>query len=98
MVWRGTAALVTKFFSVLMTKLLSKHRNELPSIEFAFQTQRKEPLEDANHIRNAIARFNQVAGVSNAERDVAWRRILSAAKKYGVDVHDTSWRDIGKPV
>ena len=69
----------------------------MPAIEFAFQAQRKEPLEDASHVRNAIARFNQVTGVNNTERDLAWHRILSSAKKYGVDVHDTSWRDVGKP-
>ena len=79
-----------------MTKLLSKDRNELPAIEFAFQAQRKEPLENASHVRNAIARFNQVTGVSDAERTVAWRRILGAAKRNGVHVHDTSWRDLGK--
>lgn len=78
-----------------MTKLTPKTRFELPAIEFAFQAQRKEPLEDASHVRNAIARFNQVTGVDKTERDLAWRRILSSAKKYGVDVHDTSWRDVG---
>lgn len=81
----------------VMTKLTSKNRSELPAIEFAFQAQRKEPLEDASHVRNATARFNQVTGVNNTERDMAWHRILSSAKKYGVDVHDTSWRDIGRP-
>ena len=79
-----------------MTKLLSKDRNVLPAIEFAFESQRKEPLENASHVRNAIARFNQVTGVSDAERTVAWRQILSAVKKSGVHVHDTSWRDLGK--
>lgn len=83
-------------FTASMTKLLSKDRNVLPAIEFAFESQRKEPLENASHVRNAIARFNQVTGVSDAERTVAWRRILSAAKKSGVHVHDTSWRDLGK--
>ena len=80
-----------------MTKLLAKDRNQLPAIDFAFESQRKEPLENASHVRNAIARFNQVTGVSDAERTVAWRRILSAAKKSGVHVRDTSWRDLGKP-
>lgn len=79
-----------------MTKLLSKDRNGLPAIEFAFEAQRKEPLENASHVRNAIARFNQVTGVTDAERTIAWRRILGSAKKNGVHVHDTSWRDLGK--
>lgn len=79
-----------------MTKLRVKDRNALPAIEFAFPKQRKEPVEDARYVRAAMARFNQVAGVSNAERGSGWRRILDAAKKFGVDVHDTTWRDIGK--
>jgi hypothetical protein len=33
---------------------------------FAFPDERKEPLTDARHVRNAIARFNQVEGVSDA--------------------------------
>jgi hypothetical protein len=84
------------FFSAFMTKLSSRDRNALPAIEFAFQAQRKEPLENAGHVRNAISRFDQVTGVTDAERTVAWRRILSSAKKNGVHVHDTSWRDLGK--
>lgn len=77
-----------------MTKLLAKERRRLPAIEFAFQEQRKEPIEDASHVRSAVARFNQVTGVSGDDRNKAWRRILDAAKKMGVDVHDTTWRDI----
>ena len=79
-----------------MTKLIAKDRNALPAIEFAFVKQRKEPIEDARHVRSAVARFNQVAGVSDEERSKGWRRILDAAKKFGVEVHDTSWRDLGK--
>jgi uncharacterized protein DUF6582 len=51
--------------------------------EFAFPEQEKEPIHDAAHVRNAIARFNQVKGVSDADRDHAWKRILAAAKKFG---------------
>ena len=47
-------------------------------------------------MRNAISRFNQVEGVSDAERDQAWRRILSAAKRYDVEVSESSWRDLSK--
>ena len=69
-----------------------------PSIrkQFAFPKERKEPLENATHVRNAIARFNQVEGVSDAERDAAWKRIKAAAKKFGVEVSEKSWREIGK--
>ena len=46
---------------------------------FAFPDERKEPLVDAEHVRNAIARFNQVQDVTDADRDRAWKRILAAA-------------------
>ena len=65
-----------------MRKLSSQERNAMPAREFAFAAQRKEPLEDANHVRNAIARFDQVQGVTDEERDKAWRRIKAAAKRY----------------
>jgi hypothetical protein len=58
----------------------------MPAQRFAFPKERKEPLNDASHVRNAIARFNQVEGVSETERAAAWRRIKSAARKYGVEV------------
>ena len=61
-----------------MSKLNQKERDEIPSKEFAFPKEEKEPLEDAAHVRNAVARFNQVEGVTDAERDEAWKRIRSA--------------------
>ena len=69
-----------------MTKLDAEHRNAIDSKQFAFPKERKEPLNDANHVRNAIARFNQVEGVSETERAAAWRRIKAAAKRFGVEV------------
>jgi uncharacterized protein DUF6582 len=79
-----------------MTKLDADDRNAIDSRQFAFPKQRKEPLENASHVRNAIARFNQVEGVSDAERDEAWKHIKTAAKKFGVDVKEKSWREIGR--
>jgi len=79
-----------------MTKLNADKRSDISSGNFAFPKQRKEPLEDAGHVRNAIARFDQVQGVSDAERDEAWHRIKSAAKKYGVELKEESWRELGK--
>jgi hypothetical protein len=70
--------------------------NRLGDKEFAFPAERKEPLTDAKHVRNAIARFDQVEGVSDAERDRAWKRILAAAKRYDVEVSVSSWRDLAK--
>lgn len=60
---------------------------------FAFPVERKEPLSDAKHVRNAVARFDQVEGVSDVERDKAWKRIRSAAKKFDVQPSASDWRD-----
>ncbi len=77
-----------------MARLDSEERNAEPGGTFAFPKQRKEPLEDASHVRNAVARFNQVQGVSDDERDEAWKRIQAAAKKFGVDVKEGTWREL----
>jgi len=71
-------------------------KDRLADKEFAFPKERKEPLTDAKHVRNAIARFDQVEGVSDAERDRAWKRIVAAAKRYDVEVSESSWRDLAK--
>ncbi|HUQ53309.1 MAG TPA: DUF6582 domain-containing protein, partial [Gammaproteobacteria bacterium] len=62
-----------------MAELSEKQRDNLDDDQFAFPKERKEPLNNAGHVRNAIARFNQVEGVSDEERDAAWRRIKKAA-------------------
>jgi hypothetical protein len=74
--------------------LSTAEKDELADKEFAFPKERKEPLTDARHVRNAIARFDQVEGVTDAERDQAWKRIQAAAKRYGVEVSESSWRDL----
>jgi hypothetical protein len=79
-----------------MAKLDTEKRDEISTRSFAFPKQRKEPLEDASHVRNAIARFDQVEGVSDEERNEAWKRIKTAAKKYDVEVNEESWRELGK--
>lgn len=79
-----------------MTELSAADRDGLENGDFAFPKQRKEPLENASHVRNAIARFNQVKDVSDDERDAAWKRIRAAAKKFDVEVSEASWREIGK--
>jgi len=77
-----------------MPKLSTQERNALPARQFAFPAQRKEPLENASHVRNAIARFDQVQDVSDDERDAAWRRIEAAATLYGVELHEAGWREL----
>jgi hypothetical protein len=78
-------------------ELSSAERKELPDSAFAFPDRRAEPLVDASHVRNALARFDQVQGVTDADRDLAFANIVAAAKHYGVDVAERSWRELGKP-
>jgi len=67
---------------------------DLPDSVFAFPKQRKEPLTDAQHVRNAIARFDQVQGVSDEDRDLAFANIEKAAQYYGVNLSETSWHQL----
>jgi uncharacterized protein DUF6582 len=78
-------------------ELTTAERNELPDSAFAFPERRAEPLTDASHVRNALARFDQVQDVTNADRDLAFANILAAAEHDGVDVTERSWRELGKP-
>jgi len=55
-----------------------------------FRSKRKEPLENASHVRNAVARFDQVDGVTEAERRAAWKRIQAAAKRFGVELKNAA--------
>jgi hypothetical protein len=77
-----------------MSKLNQAQRDKISDAHYAFPDEEKEPLNDAAHVRNAIARFNQVEGVSDTERDAAWKRIKAAAKKFGVEVKEESWREL----
>ena len=79
-----------------MAELTEKQRDNLDDDKFAFPEQRKAPHENASNVRNAIARFNQVEGVSDDDRDAAWKRIKAAAKEHDVEVTEKSWREIGK--
>lgn len=76
--------------------LTTRGRNRMPSQKFAFARKRKEPINDARHVRNAVARFDQVEGVTNAERDRAWRRIREAARMYHVKIEARGWRSLMK--
>jgi hypothetical protein len=71
-------------------------RSDLPESVYAFPKHRKEPLTDASHVRNAIARFDQVTGVSDDDRDQAFANIKKAASHYGVDMTEKSWRELGR--
>ena len=76
--------------------LRTRQQNRMSSQKFAFVRKRKEPINDARHVRNAVARFDQVEGVTNAERERAWRRIREAARKYHVKIEARGWRSLMK--
>ena len=76
--------------------LSTKEKNDLPDSVFAFPKQRKEPLTDASHVQNALARFDQVKGVSDSDRDEAFANIKKAAKYYDVNIEEDNWHDLGK--
>src|SRR5947208_11067831 len=74
----------------------TKDKDKLPDSVFAFPKKRKEPMTDASHVRNAIARFDQVEGVTEEEREQAFANIKKAAEHYGIDLEEKDWRDLGK--
>jgi hypothetical protein len=74
----------------------SKEREKLPDDAFAFPKQRKEPLTDARHVQNALARFDQVEGVSDEDRELAFSNIKKAAEHYGLNVEESDWHQLGK--
>lgn len=76
--------------------LESAEREELPDTAYGLPQQRKLPLTDAGHVRAALARFDQVTGVSDADRDLAWANVLAAAEHFGVEVRETRWQDLGR--
>ena len=71
-------------------------RGDLPDSVYAFPKQRKEPMTDASHVRNAVARFDQVRGVSDDDRDLAFANVKKAAKHYGVELSERSWKELGR--
>jgi hypothetical protein len=77
-------------------ELSTQDRDKLPDSAFAFPKQRKAPLTDAAHVKNALARFDQVEGVSDADRDLAFANIKKAAEHYGIDVEEHSWATSAK--
>jgi hypothetical protein len=78
-------------------ELDAAERNAMPDSQYAFPRVRKEPLNDASHVRNAIARFDQVRDVTDDEREEAFRRIKRAADRFGVEMSESRWQELGKP-
>ncbi|MGB0085456.1 MAG: DUF6582 domain-containing protein [Rhodomicrobiaceae bacterium] len=71
-------------------------QSDLPDSVFAFPKQRKEPLTDSSHVRDAIARFDQVIGVSDEDRELAFANLSEAAKYYGINMTETDWTQLGR--
>jgi class 3 adenylate cyclase len=70
-----------------MGQLSSRGRTELRDSDFAYvdaRGRRRLPIHDASHVRNALARFNQVVFEDEASRERARSRLLRAAKKHGI--------------
>ncbi len=76
--------------------LSKKEKDKLPDSVYAFPEKRKEPLTDARHVQTALARFDQVEGVSDAERSRAFANIKKAAQYYRVTVKEANWHSLGK--
>lgn len=72
----------------------SADKGKLTDKEYAFPKKRKEPLSDASHVRNAMARFDQVKDVTDEERKEAFENIKKAAKKFGVTVNEKDWKEL----
>jgi hypothetical protein len=72
-------------------------RDDLPASAYAFPQQRKEPLNSASHVRSALSRFDQVTGVSDADRALAFENIRLAASHFDVHMTEKSWHDLMPP-
>jgi hypothetical protein len=66
-------------------RLTAQQRRRIPARQYAVPELRKLPIEDENHIRNAMARFNQVKGLSREQKERAFDRIVNAAARHGID-------------
>jgi len=77
-------------------RLDAAERNALPDSAYALPAQRKLPVTDAAHVRAALARFDQVTGISDADRELAFANLQKAARHYGVEVHETRWQELGR--
>jgi uncharacterized protein (TIGR03086 family) len=70
-----------------MAKLSATERARLPDSAFAYVDaagHRRLPINDEAHVRNALARFDRVNFENDAARTRARKRLLNAAKKFGI--------------
>jgi hypothetical protein len=74
-----------------MAELDTKDRNKLRDSQFAYVDKSGEghlPINDESHVRNAMARWNQTEFESASKKEGARRKIVSAAKKHGIEISD----------
>ena len=77
-------------------RLDAAERRELPDSAYALPAQRKLPVTDAAHVRAALARFDQVEGIGDADRELAFANLQKAAEHYGVEVAESRWQELGR--
>ena len=81
-----------------MATLTEKGRDRLRSSQFAYVDRNGEehlPINDESHIRNAMARWNQTEFESTSAKERARRKIVSAARRHGIEVSEDS--NVAKP-
>lgn len=81
-----------------MAELDTRARDMLRSSQFAYVDSKGGehlPINDEEHVRNAMARFNQTDFESAAAKERARRKVLAAAKRHGIDVSEDS--NVAKP-
>jgi len=81
--------------SAVHGRLSTAEKESLPTTAFAFPRARKEPMTDATHVRDAMARFDQVSDVSDSERDLAFANIKRAAGHFEIQMKETDWQQFG---
>lgn len=82
-----------------MGELSEAQRDRLPDREFAYidsSGERHLPINDEDHVRNAMARWNQTDFESKAAKERARKRIVAAAKRHDIEVDDDS--NVAQPV
>ena len=72
-------------------RLSTADKDSLPATAFAFPRTRKEPMTDAAHVRDAMARFSQLQDVTDPERDLAFANIKKAASHFDIQMKETDW-------
>ncbi len=82
-----------------MGELSEPQRDRLPDSAFAYidrDGERHLPINDADHVRNAMARFDQTDFQSGTAKEEARKRILAAARRYDIEVDADS--DVATPL